>query len=226
MYKSKYWIAVAVLGAFLVGQHHAHAAKFDAFLKNAKTNFWIVTIDGSIQYNDDLKFKQLIAQKKIDNAVVFLSSPGGNVLASLDIGFQIRNYGFKTWVPDNLYCASMCASIWLAGAPRYSSSTSHIGFHSVAYYKLNKDGSIQRDKNGVAIEDPAGDPEGVKEFNNKVAKYYNYLGVDNPETTNYLVGTKPEDMAWLTFDKAKELGIELETFDGKDTKTSMQASKK
>ncbi len=220
MYKSKWLVAATICGAMLVGQHHhAHSAEFKAFKQDK--NFWIISIDGEIVFNDDLKFKQLVAKNKISNAAVFLASPGGNMLAGLDIGFQIHNYGFRTWVPDGLYCQSICAVIWMGGDTRYSSSSSHIGFHSVATYKLNKDGTIARDKNGNTIREES---DSDKYANELVASYYHYLGI-NEKTSNFLTSEDPENMAWMTFDKAKELDIAIEPFEGKKEKTTMRSSK-
>src|SRR5262249_25625745 len=87
----------------------------------------IVLISGEIELGDGEQFSSLVAG--LQNAIVALESPGGNMLASVQIGMNIRDKRFTTVVPDQVICASGCALIWLAGVKRYVWSTAKIGFH-------------------------------------------------------------------------------------------------
>jgi len=48
---------------------------------------------------------------------VILASPGGALIAGLQIDKVIRLYHFTTFVSQGEYCASACALAWLAGEP-------------------------------------------------------------------------------------------------------------
>jgi hypothetical protein len=105
----------------------------------AKPNAWIfadtafVAIDGEIQSDDGRRFEQIEQKITRDHpkyVIVGLSGPGGNLIAGLRIGTTIHEHGWATAVGDDKTCDSVCGYIWIAGAPRIVSKTSHIGFHA------------------------------------------------------------------------------------------------
>jgi hypothetical protein len=87
----------------------------------------VVGVIGEIGPYDSARFSSLVAG--LPSAFVGLSSPGGNILASVQIGEMVREKRFSTIVPDKKTCASACALIWLAGVRRYVWETAKIGFH-------------------------------------------------------------------------------------------------
>ena len=65
------------------------------------------------------------------DATVALSSPGGNMLAGIEIGQAIRLKGFSTLVPEGFQCASACALAWLGGTTRFMGQGATVGFHAI-----------------------------------------------------------------------------------------------
>jgi hypothetical protein len=151
---------------------------------------YAIYINGKIEFDDFKTFHALIEQNQIKVAVVALNSRGGNLLAGLFIGLDIHDYEFATYVGDDTFCASVCASIWLAGKMRYVSSTSHIGFHQ-PYIK---------DRRGRLIAQP----DGVALFK----QYYARIGIPKP-AADFMVSANPSDVYWLNTDLAKGFDIEI-----------------
>jgi membrane-bound ClpP family serine protease len=88
----------------------------------------IVSIKGLINQGDDDVFGFTTAG--VQNAVVFLESPGGNLGAAIKIGRLAQAKSVDIAVADRATCASACALLWLAGRRRYVGSGARIGFHS------------------------------------------------------------------------------------------------
>lgn len=125
-----------------------------------------------------------------DKAIVVLESPGGDVLSALAMGEHIRMKGYNTFVASESICASACALIWLAGSVRGGTETSKIGFHSAS------DGS-------GAITGPG---------NALVGTYLNKIGLSY-KAVAYITSSAPKHMSWLTFDRARDLGIDIVAID-------------
>src|SRR6516225_7031441 len=79
----------------------------------------VVFVTGIIQLEDGKRFINMTDQ--LPNAIVSLRSPGGNALAGMGMGAQIRTKGFATYVSAGSDCLSSCAIIWLGGAKRLNS---------------------------------------------------------------------------------------------------------
>lgn len=80
---------------------------------------------GPLEIGDQDKFIQVALQHP--KAVVALQSDGGSIIAAIEIGKAIRLKQYSTLVPSDLYCASACALIWLAGNERFMDATSRVG---------------------------------------------------------------------------------------------------
>jgi hypothetical protein len=80
----------------------------------AKVTF--IYVEGELQLGDERRFAN--AAVAAESAVVFLSSPGGNLHAGIEIGKAIRLKGFATVVPEDFSCASACAAALKAEKPR------------------------------------------------------------------------------------------------------------
>jgi hypothetical protein len=87
-----------------------------------------ITIDGKIEHGDFETFK--VKTSPLGKAVVVLASPGGNLLAGIQIGEMIRLRGWSTYVPSA--CASACALAWLGGTQRFMTPIARIGFHAAS----------------------------------------------------------------------------------------------
>src|SRR5437016_2474388 len=147
----------------------------------------IIVIEGSLDAGDDKKFVQIALP--LDQAIVGLNSPGGNVLAAIEIGRAIRLKQFTTFVPADTYCASACGLAWLGGTKRVMASTAHVGFHA-AY--VTENGQVHESGAGNAI----------------VGAYLNQLGLSQ-NAIAYLTSAPPDSLQWLTANDARQLGIEV-----------------
>jgi hypothetical protein len=177
-------IRVALFAAAMTISITARAA--DISVESAgvgKPDFVFVT--GAIERDDSKQFASLVAP--LPQAIVALASPGGNLLASIQIGEIIRIKNFITVVPPKMVCASSCAFIWLAGTRRYVWDTAKIGFHSV----YAPDMSVSGPGNAV------------------LGAYLNKLGLTY-DAVVYMTAASPTDMRWLHSDDAKRLGIAAE----------------
>ncbi|MDF3152048.1 hypothetical protein P3C58_08670 [Mesorhizobium sp. XAP10] len=179
-----FWFIAATL---LVG--HATAAVIEKGPQAAGSPD-LITITGVFEPNDDLQFNQVAATT--GQAIVVLNSEGGAVLPALEIGRAIRLKGFSTAVASDTLCASACALTWLAGAPRLAGESANIGFH--ASYVV---------KDGTASETGVG--------NALIGAYLNQLGLSQ-DAIVFVTSAPPEGMAWLSGDKAGELGLQFATY--------------
>ena len=153
----------------------------------------VVSIVGEIDPDDGDRFSSLV--ERLPNAIVGLASPGGNMLASLQIGEIVRQRRFATIVPDEMTCASGCALIWIAGVRRYVANTAKIGFHS-AY------DPVAREQSGLG--------------NEIISTYLAKLGLSY-EAILYMTSASPTDMRWLHSDDARRLGIAADELGNIDT---------
>jgi hypothetical protein len=87
------------------------------------------TIYGEITYKDGEAFEAKAAALTGYYRVI-LEPPGGNAIAGMRIGEQIRLKGWGTYVLDR--CFSACAMAWLGGVAREMMSDAKVGFHQVS----------------------------------------------------------------------------------------------
>ena len=90
-------------------------------------------------------------------------------------------------MPENTGCCSVCASLWIAGAPRRSTDMSLIGFHAAS------DG--QQRENGAA--------------NAVLGAYYAAMRLSYPAIA-YLTTASPTEVIYLTQESAKKYEIAYE----------------
>jgi hypothetical protein len=112
-------------------------------------NAWNIFLDGQIDLGAPTRFKALVAQKKIPaNSMVYLNSPGGSLLAGLELGRLIRKAGFFTAVrargtlnlklgndrhnADPGVCLSACTLAYLGGTFRWLDPKSVYGVHRIS----------------------------------------------------------------------------------------------
>ncbi|HKD75691.1 MAG TPA: hypothetical protein VKB76_09360 [Ktedonobacterales bacterium] len=159
----------------------------------------IIHIEGRIEAADWQTFKALALAKKT-HTVVQLNSPGGLMESGLIVGVGIQTLGFDTYVGPEAECASVCASIWLAGKTRYAAGNSAIGFHQ----------PYAKDARGRIFRDPAAV--------NMQKKYYAEIGVPKP-AADFFVAADPKDIYWLNDDLAKGFGIQYTLVEPTETET-------
>lgn len=161
----------------------------------------VVLIEGEFSRGDNDVFVQKVLSFK--HAMVVFDSPGGNLLAGLEIGRAVRLKGFETYVPAGSFCSSACALAWLGGTSRFISRTGRIGFH--AAYNAEA---------GFARESGMG--------NALVGAYLNSLGL-SANTIAYMTMASPDSMVWLTLQDAQKLGLNVELLDLDDVATGPSA---
>src|SRR5262245_53027703 len=135
-------LLILFLIALLSSLAPAHTATFEVIAENSNDPA-LITLRGKFQMEDIKVFRFKIAS--ISKAVVALDSDGGNLLAGIRIGTDIRLRSFVTLVPSGARCASACAIAWLGGARRFMGENAMVGFHA-AY----------REEGGRASETGAG----------------------------------------------------------------------
>jgi uncharacterized protein YecT (DUF1311 family) len=160
-----------------------------------------ISIKGEIAGGDGDRFYDLIQGH--DRISVILQSPGGLVKEALQIGAQIRLNNYATMVLPDGECFSACGLIWVAGARRYMSASSKIGFHA-AY----------REENGEYKE------SGVA--NAEIGSYLTHLGL-RIEAIRFFTIAGPNDFLLLTPERARALGIDIFEQEGTHVTTPSQA---
>jgi hypothetical protein len=147
----------------------------------------IIFVVGELVLGDEKRFIDGVLGS--GNAIVVFQSPGGNLIAGIEIGKAIRLKGFATFVSDTVQCSSACALAWLGGRVRYMSITARVGFHAVYV-----------DNGGQASVSSAG--------NALVGAYLNQLGLPASAIV-YITSAPPEGMQWLSFVDAQHYGIDV-----------------
>jgi ATP-dependent protease ClpP protease subunit len=148
-----------------------------------------ITFYGDIVESDAFVFDALataFCEKGKVGGVLFRSG-GGSLRAGLVIGEKIRQLGLETAVSYDTVCASACALAWLAGKKRNMFVSSAIGFHT-SYYM--EDGQLMRSELG----------------NEEIKKYLSKLGLPSV-VFSYATQAGPNDMNWIKYWKAEQIGI-------------------
>lgn len=157
------------------------------FSRRSVDDLAVINVTGGFEPGDGERFVKFATD---DKALVSLSSPGGNLAAAIAMGEHIRMKGYSTVVPPDATCASACALAWLAGVARGGTETSKIGFHAAS----DKGGDVTAAGNAL------------------IGAYLNKIGVSYKAIT-YITSPAPADMTWLTFSKARDLGIDIVAMD-------------
>ena len=145
----------------------------------------LILLTGEITSDDPARFgRAILGAEKV---VVALSSPGGNLLAGIQLGRVIRIRGYRTLVPGGSRCASACALAWLAGTPRHLQPNSLIGFHA-AYDRRD----MQVSSVGNAL----------------TGHYLAEIGLPSRAVV-YITEAAPREMTWLTPTQAQANGIDV-----------------
>jgi hypothetical protein len=91
-----------------------------------KGRFADVDLQGEITHTDVEQFRKLATflVQHFETVTANLDSPGGDVLAAIEIGDIVRGSWIWTIVEDNTQCSSACVFILAAGAERYAGESS------------------------------------------------------------------------------------------------------
>lgn len=139
----------------------------------------LITITGDLVADDLAQFRQVSAGAQ--SAMVVMASPGGSLLAGIEIGKTIRLRGFNTMVMPADACVSACALAWLGGHYRFMAPRPLIGFH--AAWVIDEEGVQRETGSGNAL----------------VGAYLTNLGL--PEQAVYeLTSAAPDEL--VRFDEA------------------------
>ena len=161
----------------------ATAATFD--VAEAGDGLRIVLLEGDITPDDPARFGRAIMGA--EKVVVAFDSPGGNLLAGIQLGRVIRLRGYRTMVPSGARCASACALAWLAGTSRYMQADALIGFHA-AYD--SRDMQVSGVGNALA------------------GHYLAEIGLPSRAVV-YISQASPREITWLSPVQAQANGIEV-----------------
>lgn len=148
----------------------------------------IVSVTGEFETGDEKTFVAHVLT--LPEAIIEFESPGGNLLAGIEIGRAIRLKGFTTSVRAHSICASACAFAWLGGARRQIQEGGLVGFH--AAYTLEA---------GVAKETGVG--------NAILGSYLNQLGFSQ-KAIEYVTIAPPNSIVWLTKLESERFGIQYD----------------
>ncbi len=186
----------SLLSAFIVATLAASAPSRAADITVSHADSLdIVRVDGQITQKDPDEFDRVtqgLGEKFNRPVIVILNSPGGNMLASLEIGETVRSHGFATGVVNDAVCASGCAMIWVAGTPRFLGNSAKLGFHA-AYIMSDDD----KKESGQA--------------NALIGAYLDKLGLSYAAVA-YATAAGPDQMQWLHPADAQSIGIKVEIF--------------
>jgi|LauGreDrversion4_2_1035121.scaffolds.fasta_scaffold84423_4 hypothetical protein len=123
---------------------------------------------------------------------VFLNSPGGLINEGVMVANAIGNYNIRTFVLPNEYCASACFLVFAAGNIKAADVNAHIGVHSAS--------------NGQGVAN-----EYSKDATRTMARAAAKWGV-SPDIVDRIENTPPNDMAWLSSDDLKMMGVSVDDY--------------
>jgi hypothetical protein len=149
-------------------------------------NTTVISIKGIIKAEDEGTFEKLVGRHHPDLAIV--GGDGGAALPAMGIGQIIRGRDMDTLVLGHVTCASSCALIWLGGVKRYYGPGAKIGFHGVF-------NGMTRDVSGPG--------------NAVIGAYLSKLGLPY-RAIAFITEALPDEIQWLTYEKARMLGINVE----------------
>ena len=159
------------------------------------TSVRMIVVEGEFNEGDGETFAEVSKRVGQGQALVAFDSPGGALIAGLQIGQVIRLRHFSTVVPQDATCASACAIAWLAGTPRFLQTGGRVGFHAA----FDRD---TREVSGVG--------------NGLVGAYLSRLGLSDAAIV-YVEQADPDDVTWLSVADARRVGMDVRILPASDT---------
>jgi hypothetical protein len=124
---------------------------------------WFIFLDGAIDSEAPTRFEHYVKKNNIpDRSIVYLNSPGGSLVAGIELGRLFREYGLSTNIgrksPTSTKrfdvevgsCYSACAYAYLGGQFRYYKTGSRYGVH-----QFKSRGPVSVDEGSVQIASAA-----------------------------------------------------------------------
>jgi hypothetical protein len=118
--------ACAPTGGLLVSEA-AEPVGGNLFVETSENGDQFLVLDGEITAQTSYAFLALVEQADVEGLVI-AQSPGGDLLASHQIGRAIKERGINTIVLVN--CISACVDIFIAGDIREMTDLAELGLHS------------------------------------------------------------------------------------------------
>lgn len=137
------------------------------------------------------RVEKMIAEGKSVSGV-FLNSPGGLIEEGVMVSNAVRNYNLSSFVLPNEYCASACFLALAAGKSKVVDIRARIGVHSA----VNGLGQVT---------------EHSRDATRTMARVSAKYGV-SPDIIERMETTPSNQMAWLTADELKGMGVRVNDF--------------
>jgi hypothetical protein len=160
---------------------HANAAYFysstDILFRSS------IMLQGEIKPGDADQLQSILNDRTSHGKatmVLWLDSPGGNVVEGAKLADIVHDNGIKTIVSANRHCVSACFMVFAAGSMRMYSPQGYLGVHSAS----NTEGA--EDGNTMVITETT-------------ARIYGSLNVP-AAIIGKMVETPPEQVSWVTAD--------------------------
>jgi hypothetical protein len=183
-------LALFLVCCLVLNNKVAKSAEINATPVPGLVDTAMITLSGVMVESDNEQFRAAVAT--YPKAIVAFQSPGGSLIAGIEIGTQIRLRNYMTLVPSGVQCASACALAWLGGTKRLMGPGARIGFHAASV-----------NENGQAIETGAG--------NALLGAYLNKLGLPD-RAILFVTQAHPDEITWLTMADAEREGIDVSLF--------------
>lgn len=148
--------------------------------------------EGRLENKDVVQLRYLLqtaAEQRQKITTLVLNSKGGDPNVGYALAIEVRKAGLNTYVREGETCASACFIPFAAGIERYASSNAHVGVHSVS-------------------EDDGRETKLAKASTTDMARFLKALGV-LPHIIGLAVGTPPDDIAWLSQEDLKYMGVNV-----------------
>lgn len=197
-----YWLfALAVLGSSTY-QMTVHGKPMDFTIGSEPQRCgdpgcggWINAI-GEITPTTPADFKKFLSQTPYPPLAVRFNSPGGNLIAGLELGEIIRKNKLNT---EAILCASACAYAFLGGVQRsFVDKQSKIGVHRFYHSKAMQNPTLQQ-FSGVDLDNTQKLMAGLLLYAMKMDIDLRILSIS--------AEAGPEDMRWLSEKEAQELKV-------------------
>ncbi len=179
-------LAAAALGAPVAAQDDVR--RFGPFVADPRYPA-VLILSGEIGPGATRDFRDALLEEQVFTLV--LDSPGGAILAALEIAAITADKGLETVIPANATCASACAFVFLAGRERFAEG--RLGVHQ--FYAVEDGvelGSVTRG-----------------ETQSLAATIIKYLDSFKAPSAVYIrmLGTPPDGMYWFSAEELAEEGI-------------------
>ena len=183
-------VHVIAIIALALAPSAGRAMNFTFNPREGKPNQGIIIASGEIQLGDGEKLHRLVAALPGNTVLlgIALSSPGGNLVEGVRLATAIRNARLVTGAQGT--CASACFLIFAAGAKKLVFEGARIGVHSASLHGVE-----------------TAESQAVTTW---MARQAADFGVP-PAIIGRMVTTTAENMAWLSQDDLRSMGVELVT---------------